>query len=209
VAIGGRVLLVACAALTAISRGAVADDAAARPWHVTATAFLYVLPEQDNFLMVTAPADIRWLHLEGRYNYEALDSGAAFVGVNGAWGDAFKLHLTPMVGGVFGSLDGLVPALRWTLTWWNLDIYSESEVVIQFGDMSDSFFYNWSELGFSPLDWLRVGAVIQRSRIFTMPRDVQSGLFVSGKIGVFTASLYELNLGWETPTWVIALGASF
>ena len=180
-----------------------------RPWKATATAFLYVVRDQPNFLMVTAPADIhRWFHVEARYNYEALDSGSTFVGVNGAWGSDLRLRLTPMVGGVFGSLSGVVPALRVTLAWWKLDLYSESEVVVTFGEGIDDFFYNWSELGFSPLHWLRAGAVLQRSRIFTMPEEIQRGLFVAVTIKSLTVSLYEFNLGWTTPTWVVAFGVS-
>src|SRR5262245_29550813 len=185
-------------ALTGGAARAAEDDE--RPWKVTATAFLYVLPEQPNFLMVTAPVEIRWFHLEGRYNYEAVDSGSAFAGINAGWGRELKLKLTPMIGGVFGSVAGLVPALRWTLNWWKLDLYSESEYVIDFHDAGDSFFYNWSELGFTPLDWLRFGAAIQRSRIFMMSLDIQRGLFVAATIRFVTVSLYEFNLGWTSPT---------
>jgi hypothetical protein len=182
------------------------------PWKATATAFLYVVRDQENFLMLVAPADIhRWFHVEARYNYEALHSGSAFVGVNRAWGQDLRLRLTPMIGGVFGALDGVVPALRLTLAWWRLDLYSESEVVIAFnaGGDGEGFFYNWSELGFTPLYWLRVGAVFQRSRIFMMPREIQRGLFASVTIRFITVSLYEFNLGWDPPTWVAALAVSF
>jgi hypothetical protein len=204
------VWLAAVAGLLApVSARAAAEEATERTVRATATAYLYVLPEQENFAMLTAPVDIRWVHFEGRYNYEALDSGSAFAGVSAAWGQELELRLTPMIGGVFGALDGVVPALRWTLAWWVLDIYSESELVVDVRDTGDSFFYNWTELGFSPLDWIRVGGVIQRNRVFMSPLDIQRGLFVAGRIEFVTVALYEFNIGWTNPMWVLALGASF
>ncbi len=196
-------------ALTTAGGAVRADDAEERPWKATVSAYLFVVPDQENYPMLMAPVDIRWFHVEARYNYEALRSGSAFAGVHGGWGEELKLKVTPMIGGVFGALDGLVPALRWTLSWWKLDLFSESEVVVDFADGIDSFFYNWSELGFTPLDWLRFGAAIQRTRVVMTSLDFQRGLFVSTTIRFVTVSLYEFNLGWTTPTWVGAVSATF
>ena len=159
--------------------------------------------------MVLVPVDLRRLHVEVRYNYEARHSSSAFAGVNAAWGESLKLAVTPMIGGVFGDLDGLVPALRWTLAWWKLDLFSESEYVVDLGDASQSFFYDWSELGFSPVAWLRLGAAIQRTRVFMTSLDIQRGLFVGVTVRFLTLTLYEFNLGWTTPVWVGAASVSF
>ena len=117
-------------ALTTVGGAARADETEQRPWKANVNAYLYVVPDQDNFVMLTAPVDIRWFHVEARYNYEALRSGSAFAGIKAGWGKDLNLKVTPMIGVVFGALDGLVPALRWTLTWWKLDLYSESEIVV-------------------------------------------------------------------------------
>ena len=204
-----RALLVVCAVLTVSGATAAAAEAERRPFEATATAYAYFMPDASNFVIVVAPVDIRRVHVEARYNYEALNSGAGFVGFNLGWGERVKLHLTPMIGAVVGDLDGWVPALRWTLTWWKLDIYSESEVVFDLAGPGDSFFYNWSELGISPLEWLRGGIVIQRSRVFQTPLDIQRGLFVGVTVRFATVSLYELNAGWTTPTWIAALAVSY
>jgi hypothetical protein len=62
--------------------------------------------------MVLVPVDVRRLHVEGRYNYEALHSVSAFVGVNAGWGEALALHVTPMIGAVSGDLDGWIEWVR-------------------------------------------------------------------------------------------------
>jgi hypothetical protein len=199
-----RASLVVCALFTAA-----AAEAEEFPITVSATAYLYAVPQAPNFLMVVAPVDIRRVHVEARYNYEALNSGAGFAGFNVGWGERVKLRLTPMLGAVVGDLDGWVPALRWTLAWWRLDVYSESEVVIDLAETGDSFFYNWTELGLSPLPWLRAGIALQRSRVFQTPLDLQRGLFVSATFRFATVTIYQFNAFWTTPTWVVALGVSF
>jgi hypothetical protein len=180
-----------------------------KPWKVTASVLAYFVPDQPDFVMALVPVDVGRLHFEGRYNYEAVRSGSAFVGANAAWGDALKLTITPMLGAVLGDVRGLVPALRWTLTWWKVDLYSESEVVIDLGDAGASFFYQWAELGLSPLGWLRVGLAVQRSRVFQTALDVQRGLFVGVTIRFLTVTLYEFNAGWTSPTWVGAASVTF
>jgi hypothetical protein len=205
------VALVALVAVTWDRAAGAADAGDERPWSIAANAYAYFIPEESDFVMAVVPADVRLLHVEARYNYEAIRSGSAFVGVNVGvrWGEGFKLALTPMFGGVAGELDGVIPALRFTVTWWKLELTSESEVVIDLDDNGDSFFYNWSELGIAPVDWLHTGVVIQRNRELHTPLDVQRGLFVAGTFRSATLTLYELNLFWTTPTWIVALSVAF
>jgi hypothetical protein len=180
-----------------------------RPWSISASAYAYFVPDEPNFEMGIGTADVRRLHVEVRYNYEQRHSGSAFIGLNARWDEKVKVVVTPMFGGVAGDLDGLIPALRLTLAWWKLDLYSESEIVFALADGGDSFFYNWSELGILPVTWLRAGIVAQRTRVYHTPLDTQRGLFVSGTYRFLTLTVYEFNLGWTTPTWVVAMSAGF
>ena len=202
-------VVVAGALAAATGTAAASDETDERPWSISATAYAYVVPDEPDFILAIVPADVRLLHLEARYNYEAQRSGSAFIGLNAPWGEKVKLVFTPMFGGVAGDLDGLIPALRLQLAWWKLDLFSESEIVFSLDDSGESFFYNWSELGILPVPWLRTGIVAQRTRVYQTPLDTQRGLFVSGTYRFLTLTLYEFNLGWTTPTWVVALGAAF
>jgi hypothetical protein len=195
---------------TTVGAAEAADDAAPPPptWHFAATAYGYVIPGQPDFVMATLPVDVRWFHIEGRYNYEALHTGSAFLGVTGRWGDSFKLGLTTMIGGTYGDLRAVVPATRLTLSWWKLDLFSETETILDLGGKTSTFFYDWTELGVSPVGWLRVGGAIQRSLVFQTSLDVQRGLFAGVGLGVLNLTFYEFNLGWISPTFVIALGVT-
>ena len=174
-----------------------------------AIVYGWVVPEQDNFGMADAWLDVRQLHIEARYNYEALRSGSLFVGANASAGDKVAIAATGMLGAVFGDTDGIVPGFRITVTWWKLDLSTEDEIVIDPWNIENSFFYSWSELGFSPWTWLRVGLVAQRMRVLRTELDFERGLLAGVSLGKLTATVYELNAGWTTPTWVFALAARF
>ena len=193
------------------SGAAVADDGPAeRRTRLAATLYGYSVPDEPDFLMLVAPADIRWLHIEARYNYEDLRTGSVFVGTTGRSGDRVKLEGTAMVGGVFGAVDGVAPALRFTLLVWKIDFFIEAEYVIDLRATDASFFYAWSELGISPLPRLRVGLVGQRTRVVHNDLEFQRGVFVGvTPIDAVTLTAYVLNLGWISPTYIGAFGVAF
>ena len=179
-------------------------------WAAGATVYGYSVPDQKDFVMVVAPVDAGWVHLEGRYNYEGLHTGSVFLGLNAGAGDKLRFDLTAMVGSIFGDTAGVAPALRLTLTWWKLDLTTENEYVVNVRDPAASFFYSWSELGLSPLPWLRVGAVAQRTRVVESDLDIQRGVFAGVTLfQTVDLTFYELNLGWVAPTYIAAIGASY
>ena len=114
----------------------------------------------------TIRADRGWLHLEARYNYEALDTGSAWIGYNFSVGEKLNLEFTPMLGAVFGKTTGVAPGYEFTLSWRKLQLYSEGEYVFDTGDSAASFFYKWSELTLAPVDWFRFGLVVQRTKVY-------------------------------------------
>ena len=209
----GRHVLVVAALLASAPRVRAAEQQEPAPAEpaVGGQAVLYgwVVPEQDNFGMAQAWLDVRRLHIEGRYNYEGLRTGSLFVGANATAGDKIAIAATAMMGAVFGDTDGIAPGFRITVTWWKLDLSTEDEIVIDPWNVENSFVYSWSELGLSPWDWLRVGVVAQRMRVLRTELDFERGLFAGVSFGKLTATVYELNAGWTTPTWVFALAAGF
>ena len=106
-----------------------------RRWALRLSAYGYIVPDERFYIVPVAAFDYRWLHLEARYNYEAKEAGSVWVGYNLEWGDKLTFSLTPMLGGVFGRLNGLGAGAEWTLAWWLLELYSELEVVLDLGDL--------------------------------------------------------------------------
>jgi hypothetical protein len=178
-------------------------------WSFSASAYSYIVPDSREYVQPTVTADHDWLHLEARYNYEGLDTGSAWLGYNLSGGEKLTWELTPMLGGVFGNMTGIAPGYKGSLNWWKLQLYSEGEFVIDVGDTSESFFYNWSELTLSPLDWFRFGLVTQRTRLYHTDRDVQRGVLAGISFKRLDFSTYVFNPDESKPTVVLAVSFHF
>jgi len=194
------------ASTATITQPAPAEEPNDTGWSFSASAYTYLVPDAGNYVQPTFTADRGWLHLEARYNYEALESGSAWVGYNFSGGETLAWEFTPMLGGVFGDLTGIAPGYKGSLSWWKLELYSEGESVFDTGDSADSFFYNWSELTLAPVDWLRFGLVTQRTRAYESDRDIQRGLLVGVSYRKLDLSAYYFNPDDDKPTVVIAVG---
>lgn len=146
-------------------------------WTYGATGMYYALKDQSDFLLAIATAERGQLHIEARYNYEAIDTGSLFAGWKFSGGDKLTYDLTPIIGAVFGATQGIAPGFEASVVYGITDFYIESEYMYDTNTRDDSYTYAWSELGFSPLKWLRFGLVGQRTQVYKSPRDIQQGGF--------------------------------
>lgn len=181
----------------------------AREWTFTASAYTYVVPHSQVYVNPNFTADHKRLHFEVRYNYEAKETGSVWLGYKFSRGDKLVLEITPMVGGVFGKLKGIAPGYLASLTYKKFDISSQGELVIAAGDRSDSFFYTWTELGYSPVAWFRGGLVIQRTRAYQTNFDIQRGLMAGVSYKKVDFVTYVFNLEKSEKTLVTAVVLNF
>jgi hypothetical protein len=183
--------------------------AAAPSWSFGASGALYLLPDEGNYVQPTFKADHGRLHLETRYNYEDRESVSFFAGANFEMGDRVKLALTPMIGGLVGRTDGLIPAVEADLTIGPFEAYGEAEYVFDLNDSSSKYFYMWSELSVWPTEWLRAGMVTQRTRVYQTERDIQRGLLLGVSFKKIEGAVYFFNPGSDDHFAVVSLGVSF
>jgi hypothetical protein len=187
----------------------VSKEADEKAWSFSASAATYIVPNDQEYVQPTITADRGWLHLEARYNYENLETGSVWAGYNCSGGEELEWELTPMLGGVFGNTTGIAPGYKGSLSWWKLELYSEGEYVFDTGNSAGSFFYSWSELSVSPVDWFRFGLVGQRTRAYQTDVDIQRGLLAGFSYKEVDFTTYVFNLNRDKPTWVFSVGMSF
>jgi hypothetical protein len=178
-------------------------------WEFSAAVMSYFVPDSREYVQPTFTADRGWLHLEARYNYEDLETGSVWGGYNLGGGDALAWAVTPMLGVVFGNTTGIAPGYKGSLGWWKIELYSEGQYVIDTGDSSDSFFYNWSELTVAPWDWVRFGMVTQRTRLYESDREIQRGLLLGFSYRMLTLTGYLLDPDESRPTFIVGLLGEF
>ena len=178
-------------------------------WTFSVSAYAYIVPGNDDYLQPTFTTDRDWLHLEARHNYEAFESGSIWAGYNFSVGEKVTFEATPMLGGVFGATTGIAPGYKATLGWTKLMFYSEGEYLFDTNESADSFFYAWSELSWSLVDWCRLGLVGQRTKVYETDRDIQRGVLVGFSSERVDFTTYVFNLDDRSPTVVVALGVNF
>lgn len=198
---------VALLAMVGTSAAFAAEDE--RAWEFGITAYPTIVRGGDNYTSAIAVADRGPLHLEARYNYESVGTRSAFVGWTFSGGDAIAWELTPLLGGAWGGTRAFVPGLEASVSWRRLDLYVEAEYVRDSGERDDSYFYAWTELGFSPVEWLRLGIAGQRTRAYDNGRDIQRGPFVQFTWRRLTVGGYWFNPGSSEQVFVGSIGATF
>jgi hypothetical protein len=213
----GLTIIAAVAAATATSAFAGDDEhsgqstaPAEKPsWEFALTAYPTVVRGGENYTSAIAAADRGPLHLEARYNYESVGARSAFVGWTFAGGEAITWELTPLLGGAWGTTEAFIPGLEASVAWRQLDFYVEAEYVRAGSDLGGSYFYAWSELGYRPVDWLRVGLAGQRTRIYGGERDIQRGPFAQLTWERVTIGGYWFNPGSSDQIVVGLVGVTF
>ncbi len=199
-----------CSAQESVIATAPSLTADASAWSFSATASYYSFHNQDDFVLAVAAAEQGHLHVEARYNYEAIDSWSLFAGWKFSGGEKITYELTPIIGMVFGKKEGIAPGLEAAVAYGIADIYIESEYVRDLEVPEDSFTYAWSELGFSPVEWLRLGLVGQRTTLYRSDRDIQRGIFAQILYRNATVGIYLFNPDdSESQFSVFSIGAKF
>jgi hypothetical protein len=185
------------------------DEPSDEGWSFSVSAYTYFVPDDHEYIQPTITADRDWLHLEARYNYEDLNTASVWIGYNLAGGEKLAWEFTPMFGGVFGDTSGGALGYKGSLSWWKIELYSEGEYLVDADDSSDSYFYNWSELTFAPVEWFRFGLVTQRTRVYEADRDIQRGLLVGFSFERVDIAAYVLNPDDSDPVVALALRFDF
>ena len=188
---------------------AAASDAAEEPeWSLSTSVYGYFLPAETDYLQPTVSVNWRFLHFEARYNYEDMRTASLCTGYTLQVGDEVTFELTLMLAGVFGGSNGIAPGYLMTLGFWRLELYTEGEYLFDFAAKEDWFYYTWSELSVSPLDLLRVGMVVQRTRAYDTELELRRGLLIGIDYEMLAFTFHVLNPDKKVAV-VCSLSASF
>src|SRR5271156_1053893 len=192
------------------AKTALADTGAPpNPWDFNLSLNGYLVSHGQSYFSPTFTADRDTLHLEARYNYEAQQTGSLWIGYNLSVGKKLVLEATPMIGGVFGNVNGIAPGVEVTVTYKKLQLYSANEYIFDTGTKAGNFFYTWTQLTYSPVPWFMAGYVVQRTRAYSTALDIQRGLLVQVTHKKVTFSTQIFNMGETDPVVALALGYSF
>lgn len=199
----------AFALAAAVALPGIASAAEESAFSGSAAYSYYAMRDQPDFSVGVAAMERGRLRVEGRYGYEARDGASLFGGWKFEGGDAVTFSVTPMIGALFNKARGVVPAVEASVGGGKFDAYIEAEAVHDLESHQSSYLYAWSELGWSPAKWVRLGAVGQRTRLVDTDRDIQRGLFVQIVGERASVAAYAFNPDAASRYWVISVSARF
>lgn len=183
------------------------DSSASSEWTFSAETDLYFT---DPFIFLPIIiADKSNLHLEARYNYEDLKTFSGWVGYNFFGENEFEFFITPMVGGVFGRTNGIAPGLEFTFSYIGFELYSESEYLFDFESEENNFFYNWTDLTYSPFYWLWFGMSGQITKLYNTDLETDRGLLLGGLYQNFEIGCYFYNPFEDEFFFMLSLSTEF
>ena len=165
-------------------------------WKLSPEVNFYFMPD-DIFIVPVMKVDKGKLHLEARYNYEDDETVSIWTGYNFCGGNKFNFIFTPMVGGVFGNTDGLSAGLEMNLAFKRFEFYSESEYLFDAESEQSNFFYNWSDLTYSPLANFWFGLSAQRTKLYETDLELQRGILVGFAVKKLEVTAYVYNTGFD------------
>jgi hypothetical protein len=149
------------------------------------------------------------LHLEARYNYEDLKTFSGWTGYNFFGGEEFEYLITPMIGFAVGRTDGIAPGLKFTLGYDGFELYSESEYLFDFVSSENNYFYSWTDLTYSPLDWLWFGISAQRTRLYETELEIERGLMLGAAYQNFEFTGYFYSISNDDFFVMLSLSTDF
>ena len=178
-------------------------------WKFSVWAEMFILPDEQDYFNPTFYARTDKLHLEARYNYEDYNTVSLWAGRRFLFGESVKFILVPMAAVVFGNTNGLSPGLEFEIMWKKFDLYSESEHVFDFQTQDNNFFYQYGELAIRPIQPIRAGLVVQRTRLFESERELQRGVFSEYYYKNFRAGVFWFSPFGEGEYWIASVSMDF
>lgn len=197
------IVLMCCSALLE------AQDVQSSPekpsWEPHAMAYAYFTPDDGFFMIPVAMMENDRWHLELRYNYEDFKTASLWAGPVFGWEGAVSGYVTPMLGVVAGNTIGWGVGVEAEASYGILNVYIENEYVVDVRSSDGTFFYSWTELTGSITDNLRVGAVLQRTRVLHDVEDVSAGPLFGATVYMIDAAVHWLGPGSDYQYWIVTL----
>ena len=171
-------------------------------WEFSLSTVTYLAQHERDYANPNFSADYGRLHLEARYNYEALKTGSVWIGCNFprfTIGKDLEINATPMLGGVFGDITGVAPGYSIEASYKIIKASTQGEYFFDAGNNSQDFFYSWSEFSASlpKADCIRAGLVVERTQA-SGNSDVRRGPLVGFKHKCKDKDV-DLTIYWLAP----------
>lgn len=149
--------------------------------------------EHYQWMPVAHYAGKKGFYVEGRYNYEDINTASVYAGKTFTGGNVFTYMATPMAGIVFGKYKGVSAAMNFDLSYRHLFFSGQFQYTFNYSAAADNFFYNWSELAYQLAKNIYGGVSIQQTKLYKDRLITSKGLLIGIETKRFTVPVYLFN----------------
>ena len=150
----GAILAAALASVVSVSLGGtqtdvplkVADETAESEWECSLSTSTYLVQNGRDYANPNLVVDRDWLHLEARYNYEAIKTGSLWLGYNFSVGKKLVLEAAPCSAACSETSPESPQAIRSRSVTSQSSSSLKASISSMLETRSGNFFYSWSEL---------------------------------------------------------------
>lgn len=146
-------------------------------------------------------------YAEGRYNYEAANSFSFYMGRTFSKEATLSYSISPIAGAVMGDYNGGSFGANVSMGYKNFFLYIQPQYTFSLAGSVDNFAYSWTDLTYSPLNWLSVGVSLQHTKPQRSPGFLEGGLVVEAAYKNITFPVYMFNP--HTKDRALVFGANF
>ena len=131
-------------------------------WECSLSIATYLAQHARDYANPNFTADHDWLHLEARYQYEAVKTGSLWLGYNFSFGEKLAVEATPMIGGVFGDITGVAPGYAISASYKSIEFFTQGEYFFDAAIHAGDFYIPGRNSAMRPqtgfvLDWWSIG----------------------------------------------------
>ncbi len=142
---------------------------------------------------------------EIRYNYEELQTVSVNAGKKFSFNKQVNFSITPFAGLVLGRLTGGNAGSNISAEYQNLFFSSESQYTFSLKERSESFFFNWSEMGYQVTKFMYAGMALQFTHPFEIKNNWEPGFMVGIVYKNWTFPLYAFNPVQKNRNYVLGI----
>jgi hypothetical protein len=155
-----------------------------------------------------------WIYLkdfyfEARYNYEDTRTFSIYAGKSFYPDKKEQIEITPLIGGVFGNLNGISPGLNFSASHKRFSTETQTQYTFDLKDPGNSFYWDWTNFSFGVYKNLGIGGSTQIYVPKTGEASALAGPMVNLTFKRFLFEAYSYNPWQEHPVWAFAIQYKF
>ena len=145
-------------------------------------------------------------YVEGRYNYEEINTGSLYVGKTFEHETLMSYtSITPIIGAVAGTFKGGAIGANVELDYRRLVFSSQSQYTFSIENKTTNFVYSWSDLEYRIKRWLALGVSLQQTNVYSNKGTFEKGVFIMLQYKSVSLPVYLFNPSTNDRYYVVGL----